>query len=133
MDGGLYTFPEHLKYTKDHEWLRDDGGVFVVGVTDHAADLLGDVTFVELPAVGMKIRQGSEAATVESVKAAGEVYAPVGGRVSEINEALEDHPELVNQSPYESGWFFKLDDVNKAEIDDLLDAEAYKRFVAENV
>ena len=131
MEAGMY--PEHLRYTEDHEWLRDDGDVFVVGITDHAAELLGDVTYVELPQVGMVVRQGEEVAVVESVKAASDVFAPVGGRVVEVNQDLEGRPELVNESPYEAGWLFKLEDVRSAETDKLMDATAYRRFAAENV
>ncbi len=126
-------YPEHLKYTREHEWLRDDGEVFVAGITDHAAELLGEVTYVELPRAGIRVRQGEEVATVESVKAASDVYAPVAGRIAAVNEELEARPELVNESPYDAGWFFKLEDVNTAEADELMDATAYRRFVVENV
>jgi len=126
-------YPEHLKYTSGHEWLRDDGEVFVVGVTDHTVELLGTVTCVDLPQVGVVVWQGDEVATVESVSDAAEVCAPVGGRIVEVNQALEARPELVNEAPYEIGWFFKIEDVKVAEIDALLDAAAYRRFVAENV
>jgi len=126
-------YPEHLKYTRDHEWLRDDGDVFVVGITDHAAELLGDVTYVELPQTGTIVRQGDEAAVVESVKAASDVFAPVGGRIVAVNTALEGRPELVNESPYRDGWFFKLEDVNTIEVDALMNVAAYRRYVAENV
>jgi len=120
--------PEQLKYTKDHEYIGDAGdGVYVVGISDHAQEQLGDVTFVELPDVGAAFAQGDEAATVESVKAASDVYAPVGGTVAEVNEALEDQPELVNSSPYENGWFFKLKDVDASELEKLMDAEAYAK------
>ncbi len=125
-------FPEHLKYTSDHEWLRDDGDAFVVGVTERAAELLGDVTYIELPQIGTKVRQNEEVATVESVKAASDVYAPVGGKIVAVNEDLESQPELVNRDPYEAGWFFKLENVNAAETDKLMDASSYRRFVAEN-
>ncbi|MFO7973892.1 MAG: glycine cleavage system protein GcvH, partial [Candidatus Hydrogenedentota bacterium] len=95
-------FPEGLKYTSEHEWIRDDGGdVYTVGITEHPAEQLGDVTYVELPEVGMELDQGQAAGAVESVKAASDVYAPIGGQVSEVNQELESRPELVNQSPYE--------------------------------
>jgi len=126
-------YPEHLRYTTEHEWIRDDGEVFVVGVTDHAAEMLGDVTYVELPRVGMAVAQGVEIAAVESVKAASDVYAPVGGRVAAVNEELEARPELVNEDAYGEGWFLKLEGVKTAEMDKLMDATAYRRFVAENV
>ena len=123
--------PEHLKYTENHEWIRDDGGVYVVGITAYAAEQLGDITYVELPQAGEEFAQDGEAATVESVKAASDVYAPVGGCVAEVNKALEEHPEIVNKSPYENGWFFKLDGVDVAEYDSLMDAAAYERFLKE--
>ncbi|HOZ47972.1 MAG TPA: glycine cleavage system protein GcvH [Candidatus Hydrogenedentes bacterium] len=127
-------YPEHLRYTNEHEWLRDDGDLFVIGITDHAAELLGDVTYVELlGAVGTVFRKGDEVATVESVKAASEVYAPVGGTVVAVNEDLVDAPELINKDPYGAGWFFKIEGASAAEADDLMDAVAYQRYVAENV
>ena len=120
--------PDQLKYTKDHEYIGDAGdGTYVVGISDHAQEQLGDVTFVELPDVGATFAQGDEAATVESVKAASDVYAPIGGTVAEVNDALEDQPELVNSSPYENGWFFKLKDIDAAQLDALMDAEAYAK------
>ena len=126
-------YPKDLKYTTEHEWIRDDGGVFTVGITAHAAEQLGDVTYVELPKIGVKAAKGKEIAAVESVKAASDIYAPVGGTVCEANDALTDAPELVNQSPYDKGWFFKLKDVNSAELSSLMDAAAYEKFVAEHI
>lgn len=122
--------PESLKYTKDHEWVGEADGVYVVGITDHAQDLLGDITYVELPEVGTEVESGEELAVVESVKAASDVYAPVGGTVAAVNEALEDAPETVNQAPYGDGWFFKMSGVNAAELEELMDAAAYAEFVA---
>lgn len=125
-------FPEGLKYTREHEWIRDDGGDgYTVGITEHAAEQLGDVTYVELPEVGTELDQGQAAGAVESVKAASDVYAPIGGQVSEVNEELESRPELVNQSPYDEGWFFKIAGGNLREFDKLMDAKAYTRFVEE--
>ena len=124
-------YPEHLRYTESHEWVRDDGSVYVVGITDFAAEQLGDITYVELPEVGEEFSQDEEAATVESVKAASEVYAPIGGRIVEVNKALEDAPEIINRSPYEDGWFFKLADTDVAEFAGLMDAAAYAIFVKE--
>jgi glycine cleavage system H protein len=120
-----------LRYTENHEWIRDDGDVYTVGITDYAAEQLGDVTFVELPEVGDEFAQNEEVATVESVKAASDVYAPVSGRVSDINDSLPEKPELVNRDPYGDGWFFKLDSVNSAELDDLMDAVAYEKYIKE--
>jgi glycine cleavage system H protein len=131
-DRGAWAMnPEHLKYTENHEWIRDDGGVYVVGITAYAAEQLGDITYVELPQVGEEFAQDDEAATVESVKAASDVYTPVGGCVVEVNKALEEHPEIINKSPYGDGWFFKLDGVDVAEFDFLMDAAAYERFLKE--
>jgi glycine cleavage system H protein len=125
-------YPEDLKYTKDHEWIRDEGGVYAVGITAFAAAQLGDVTYVELPEIDQDLKRGQIAATVESVKAASDVYAPVAGRVVEINDDLEGSPELVNQSPYEQGWFFRMTDVDPASLRPLLSAEAYEALVAEH-
>lgn len=124
-------YPENLKYTKEHEWVRKENGAFTVGITAYAAEQLGDVTFVELPEVGKEVKQHGEIAMVESVKAASDVYAPVGGKVSAVNDALEDTPELVNESPYEKGWFFKLEGADASELDALMDSAAYEKFVAE--
>ncbi len=120
--------PATLRYTKDHEWIGEEGGLYVVGITDHAQDQLGDITYVELPSVGKELAAGAEAATVESVKAASDVYAPVAGKVAAVNDALEATPELVNQDPFGGGWFFKLEGVNAGDLDGLLDAAAYKEF-----
>lgn len=126
----LHTNPPHLKYTKEHEWVRDDGGgVFAVGITEFAAEQLGDITFVELPPVDAQVSQGAEVATVESVKAANDIYAPIGGVITAVNGELEEHPEIVNQSPYENGWFFKLEEVDAAELDELMDATHYEAFL----
>ena len=116
-------------YTKDHEWIDVDGSTATVGITDYAQGQLGDVVFVELPAVGAVVAAGKEAAVVESVKAASEVYAPVSGTVVEANGALEATPDLVNTSPEGEGWFFKLTLSNPGELDGLLDDADYKAFV----
>jgi len=123
--------PQHLKYTQNHEWIRDDGKVFVVGITEYAAEQLGDITYIELPEVGLDVAQDDDVASVESVKAASEVYAPAGGRVVEVNERLLDQPEIVNKSPYEDGWFFKLEGVERAEFDSLMSAAAYEIYLKE--
>jgi glycine cleavage system H protein len=123
--------PEHLKYTQNHEWIRDDGAVFVVGITEHAAEQLGDITYIELPEVGLDAAQDDDVASVESVKAASEVYAPVGGRVAAVNERLVDRPEIVNKSPYEDGWFFKLEGVERVEFDGLMSAAEYEIYIKE--
>lgn len=110
-------------YTADHDWLTLDGEIATIGITAHAAEALGDLVFVELPAVGAALAKGEVAATVESVKAASEIYAPVGGEVVAVNEALGDTPELVNGAPEAGGWLFKLRLSDPAELDDLLAAE----------
>ena len=115
-------------YTKDHEYLSIDGDTATVGITDYAQNSLGDVVFVELPAVGKVLAKGGDAAVVESVKAASDVYAPISGEVTEANGALEDDPALVNSSPEDEGWFFKLTIADKTELEGLMDAAAYKSF-----
>ena len=120
-----------VRYTKDHEWIRIDGTTAVVGITDFAQSQLGDIVFVEVPPAGKDLKAGGEAAVVESVKAASEVYAPVSGRVIEGNTALPDAPDIVNRDPQGAGWFFKLQLVNPAELDGLMDQAAYDKFVAE--
>lgn len=122
----MSNIPNELKYVASHEWIREEGeGVVTIGITEHAQDLLGDVVLVELPDVGDEVSAGDDAGVVESVKAASDVYAPLSGEVVEINEALEDSPELVNSDPYGDGWFFKLKLTDPAELDDLLDADGY--------
>ncbi|MBP2310871.1 glycine cleavage system protein GcvH [Azospirillum soli] len=118
-----------VKYTKDHEWVRVEGDVATIGVTDHAQQQLGDVVFVELPDLGRKVEQGKEAAVVESVKAASEVFAPVSGEVVEVNHDLENEPARVNSGAETEGWFFKLRLANPAELDALMDEAAYKAYV----
>ena len=120
--------PSDLKFLASHEWIRlIDDNVVVVGISDHAQDQLGDVVFVELPGIGDSVMSGDEAAVVESVKAASEVYSPFTGEVVEVNEALEDNPELVNSSPYDDGWFFKLkvSDENLENISSFMNVENY--------
>jgi glycine cleavage system H protein len=114
-----------LKYTEDHEWLRVDGDVATVGITPFAQEKLGDLVFVELPSVGTKIGKGAVAATVESVKAAAEVYAPVGGEVLTVNDSLTSEPGLVNADPTGDGWLFKMRIADVSELDTLLDEQAY--------
>lgn len=124
--------PDALRYTKDHEWIGEEDGVYVVGITDHAQELLGDITYVELPDEGREVGAHEEVATVESVKAASDVYAPVAGTVCAANDALDAEPELVNKEPYGAGWFFKLSGVDAAAVSELMDAAAYKQFVEES-
>ena len=117
------------RYTKDHEYIRVEGDVGTVGITDFAQKQLGDVVFVELPQAGKAVAKGAEAAVVESVKAASEVYAPVSGEVVDVNSAIEGQPGLVNEDPSGKGWFLKLKITNKAELADLMDEAAYNAFV----
>lgn len=120
-----------VKYTKDHEWVRLEGDVGVVGITGFAQEQLGDVVFVGLPDVGRTLAMGEEAATVESVKAASEVYAPVGGEVVAVNDALAGDPALVNNDPTGKGWFLKIRLADRSELDGLMDEAAYAKFIAE--
>ena len=126
--------PSDLKFLDSHEWIKEDENTVIVGISDHAQSELGEVVFVELPAVGDEFVSGDEAAVVESVKAASEVYTPLSGEVIEVNEALEENPELVNTSPYEDGWFFKLkvSDENLGSIDSLMTAEEYSSMLDGN-
>ena len=120
--------PGELKYAATHEWVRlEEDGTVSVGITDHAQHALGDVVFVELPEPGANLDAGEEAGVVESVKAASDIYAPVGGEVTEINARLEDEPETVNNDPYTDGWFFKLRPADTAELEALLSAQDYKQ------
>ena len=126
--------PSDLKFLDSHEWVKVDDNTVIVGISDHAQNELGEVVFVELPAIGDEFVSGDEAAVVESVKAASEVYTPLSGEVIEVNEALEENPELVNTSPYEDGWFFKLkvSDGNLGSIDSLMTAEEYSSMLDGN-
>ena len=118
--------PSELSYARTHEWALCEDDVVTVGISDFAQDALGDVVFVELPEPEQEVRAGEEAAVVESVKAAADVYAPVTGTVVEVNAALAESPELVNAAPYNEGWFFRVRVTSDVELDDLLDAEAYR-------
>ena len=123
-------FPTELKYSKEHEWVRQDGRRFVVGITDFAQSQLGDIVFVELPAVGAAITAGKRFSVVESVKAVSDIFAPINGKVVEINEALNDTPEKVNQDPYGDGWIAVVEVAEGTSFDDLMDSEAYAAQVA---
>jgi len=120
-----------FRFTRDHEWVRLDGDLAIVGITDYAQSQLGDVVYVELPEIGRRVEKGKEAAVVESVKAASEVYAPVSGEVAEINEALTADPAKVNADAMGEGWFFKLRLDDPRELDDLMDEAEYTRFAGE--
>ena len=123
--------PEELKYSKDHEWIRVNGDVGTIGITDYAQGELGDVVYVEMPETGSSISKGESFGTIEAVKAVSEVYSPVSGEVVEINDKLEGEPALVNQSPYGDGWMIKLKLTNPDELSDLMDAAAYKEMIGE--
>jgi glycine cleavage system H protein len=127
----MNNIPETLKYTAKHEWVREEGGgVLCIGITDHAQEQLGDLVFVDLPGVGTAFEQDNECAVVESVKAASDVFSPISGEVVEVNTALENTPELINQDPYGDGWIFKLQAAHPDEVEKLLDAVAYAELVA---
>ncbi|MEJ2455616.1 MAG: glycine cleavage system protein GcvH [Candidatus Thiodiazotropha sp.] len=124
--------PSELRYTKSHEWLRDEGdGTVTIGITEHAQELLGDLVFVDLPEVGASVEAGNDCAVVESVKAASDVYSPVSGEVVEVNEALDGAPETINEDAFGNGWMFKLKLSDAGELEGLLDAAAYEALVAE--
>ena len=118
-----------LKFTKDHEWVLLDGEAATIGITDHAQNALGDVVFVDLPEVGREVTAGEACAVVESVKAASDVYAPIAGRVVEVNNALAEDPSLINQAPQDRGWFFRIEPKDAADVAALMDADAYAAFV----
>ena len=126
------SVPQDLFYAKTHEWVSLDGGIVTVGITDFAQSQLSDLTFIELPEVGAEFSAGDEAAVVESVKAAADVYAPVAGEVVEINENLDDNPELVNKDAFGEGWLFKLKVVDESDVDELLDADSYEELCPED-
>lgn len=127
----MSDFPAEFKYTKSHEWVEVVGdGTAVIGITDHAQELLGDLVFVETPEEGSSVSQGDACAVVESVKAASDVYAPISGEVTAINEDLEDAPETVNQHAHTDGWLFKISIKDEAELEDLMSVDEYKEFVA---
>lgn len=123
--------PDDLKYTEEHEWVRVDGKTVVIGITDFAQDELGDIVFVELPSIGDEVQSGEPFGSVESVKTVSELYAPVSGRVVEVNERLEDSPELVNSSCYGDGWMIKVELSDPSELDRLWSADKYRETYSE--
>lgn len=126
------NYPENLKYTKDHEYVRVEGNKAYVGITFHAQDQLGDVVFVELPEVDSEIKKGEVLATVESVKAVSDVYAPVSGIVVEVNDILTDSPETINNDPYGEGWLCAIELSDVSELDDLMSSDDYQKLVEED-
>ena len=119
-----------LKFTEEHEWLKLDGDSVVVGITDHAAEQLGDLVFVEMPKEGITVAKGDDVVTIESVKAASDITAPLDGVITEVNPAIVENPALVNEDPLEDGWFFKMTLNDPADLDSLMDEEAYRKFIA---
>jgi glycine cleavage system H protein len=129
----MSNIPSELKYATSHEWVRNEGnGIITVGITEHAQDLLGDMVFVELPEVGDNVSTGDDICVAESVKAASDIYAPVAGEVVEVNEELEDSPELVNSDAFGDGWLFKIKMEDAGELESLLDAEGYANSIDED-
>lgn len=118
-----------FKYTESHEWLKVDGNKAKVGITDHAQSELTDIVFVELPEIGKTVKKGEELCVVESVKSVSEIYAPVDGKITDVNKSLEDSPETINSSPYEDGWLVEIEIENKSDIDELLDSNSYKKLI----
>jgi glycine cleavage system H protein len=121
--------PEDRKFTKTHEWVKLEGPFAVVGISDHAQHSLGDITFIELPAIGKAVKKSESCAMIESVKAASDIYAPVSGEIAEVNMHLETNPETINADPYGTAWLFKIKNFNAAEADNLMDAAGYDAFV----
>lgn len=129
----MSNIPSELRYATSHEWVRNEGnGIVTVGITEHAQELLGDMVFVELPEVGESVSTGDDVAVAESVKAASDIYAPVSGEIVEVNEDLEDSPELVNSDAFGDGWMFKIKLDDESELDALLDAEGYANSIDED-
>ncbi len=127
----MSNIPGELKYSKSHEWVRiEEDGSVTIGITDHAQDLMGDMVFVELPETGNDYSTGDDCAVVESVKAASDVYAPIAGQVTKVNEALADAPETLNSDPYGQGWIYCMTPSDTGEVSDLMDARAYEELVA---
>ena len=127
----MSEIPANLKYTRDHEWLRlEDDGLVTLGITDHAQQALGELVYVELPEIDQQLTPGDACAVVESVKAASDVYSPLSGIVAEVNESLDGEPERVNGQPYEDGWLLRIRPGSAAELEEMMDAEAYEQFLA---
>ena len=123
------NFPENLKYTTEHEWMRIEGQYGWIGITDYAQSELGDVVFVEIPAVGTKVEKGKSFGTIEAVKAVSDLFAPVAGEIAEVNAEVKDHPEIVNKDPYGNGWMVKIAITDLAQVSALLNVQAYKSLI----
>lgn len=124
--------PEDLRYTEEHEWIRPEGSTVVIGITDYAQSELGDIVYVELPQTDTKVEKGAIFGTIEAVKTVSDLYSPVSGRIVEINEALNDSPETVNQEPYETGWMVRVEPSDVSELEKLMDAAGYRAHVGED-
>lgn len=124
-------FPEELYYSKDHEWAKVEGNQIIVGITHYAQDALGDIVFLELPPVGTDVEANVPFATIESVKSVSDVYSPVTGKITEVNDAVTDAPEIINQDPYGEGWMVKIEMENKGKLKNLISSEEYQKFIAE--
>lgn len=124
-------FPDELKYTKDHEWIRVEGNIGTIGITDHAQGELGDVVYIDIPDSGAVLNVGDSFGTIEAVKTVADMYAPVSGKIIDVNTALNDAPETVNNDPYVAGWMIKIELSNPADIDELMDVNAYKELIGD--
>ncbi len=128
----MTNIPEELKYTESHEWVKVEGHTATIGITDYAQDQLTDIVFVELPEVDQEVEHKGECAVIESCKIAAELYAPVSGKITAVNEELTDHPEYLNQEPYGKGWILQIEMANPSELDKLMDAAGYKKHLEES-
>jgi glycine cleavage system H protein len=126
---GIMNFPDNLKYTAEHEWIRIEGQYGWIGITDYAQSELGDVVFVEIPAVGTKVEKGKSFGTIEAVKAVSDLFAPVAGEIAEVNAEVKDHPEIVNKDPYGNGWMVKIAITDLAQVSALLNVQVYKSLI----
>ncbi len=125
------NFPENLRYTKEHEWVRVEGTIGVVGITDHAQSELGDIVYVDIPDASAEIKEGDTFGTIEAVKTVADLFAPVSGKIVEVHTALNDSPEFVNNDPYNDGWIVKIELANPSEVDALMDVAAYKALIGQ--
>lgn len=121
--------PDDRKFAKTHEWVKIEGVFATVGISEHAQDSLGDITFIELPPVGKKMTKGKSCCVIESVKAASDIYAPVSGEIAAVNREIQSQPEMINKDPYEKGWIFKIKGFSNSDLDDLMDSQSYETFL----
>lgn len=125
------NFPDNLKYTKEHEWIRVEGNIGIIGITDHAQGELGDIVYVDIPDAGASVKQGDVFGTIEAVKTVADLFAPISGTITEFNTAINDAPESVNNDPYGAGWIIKMELANASEVDALLDVASYKALIGQ--